>query len=65
MALTFTAPADDIIFGEGNFAYNFQASGTILGGQLVYVNDTMKVAACNSTDLTSIIGVAAYDVTDK
>ena len=42
MALTFTSPSDDIIFQEGTAAYNFQASGTILAGQLVYPNDTIN-----------------------
>ena len=64
MALTFTAPSDDIIFQEGVAAYNFQASGNILAGQLVYPKDTMKVAAVNAADKTDIIGVAGYDVTD-
>lgn len=64
MALTFTAPTDDIIFQEGAMAYNYQASGSILAGQLVYPNDTMKVAAVNTVDMTGIVGVAAYDVTD-
>jgi len=64
MALTFTAPTDDIIFQEGTAAYNFIASGTILAGQLVFPNDTMKVAAVNAADKDNIIGVAAYDVTD-
>lgn len=65
MALTFTSPTDDIILQEGAAAYNYIASGTILAGQLVYPNDTSKVAAVNAADKDSIVGVAAYDITDK
>jgi len=69
MALTWVSPTDDIIFHEGVSAYNFQASGTIKGGQLVKAMDTMKVGVLASSFDTSgtkgIIGVAAYDVTDK
>jgi hypothetical protein len=65
MTLAFTSPSDNIIFQEGAMAYNYQASGTIKAGQLVYINDTMKVAACNSADMTGVVGVADYDVTDK
>jgi hypothetical protein len=67
--MSFTGPTDDIIFQEGTFAYNFQASGTIVGGQAVEIQDTMKVAAPLGSKLqdnnSKIIGVAAYDVTDK
>jgi len=66
--MSFTGPTDDIIVQEGTFAYNFQASGTIKGGQAVIVNDTMKVAAPPGIraagDNRGVIGVAAYDVTD-
>jgi len=65
MALTWASPTDDIILQEGTFAYNFQASGTISAGQVVEVNDTMKVRVCPTTNDTSWVGVAAYDVTDK
>ena len=65
MVLAFTAPADDIIFHEGVSAYNFKASGTIKGGQLVYPVDTMEVKACDSEGKVGIIGVAAYDVSDE
>jgi hypothetical protein len=67
--MSFTGPTDDIIFQEGTFAYNFQASGAIVGGQAVEIQDTMKVAAPLGTKVfdnnSKIIGVAAYDVTDK
>ena len=67
--MSFTGPTDDIIVQEGTFAYNFQASGTIVGGQAVEIQDTMKVAAPLGAKLQDnndkIIGVAAYDVTDK
>jgi len=64
MVLAFTSPSDDIIVQEGVFAYNFIASGTIKAGQVVEVNDTMKVRADPTANDTSWIGVAAYDVTD-
>jgi len=64
VGLAFTSPSDDIIFQEGTSAYNFKAHGTILAGQLVYVNDTMEVAACDGRDKVAVVGVAAYDVTD-
>jgi len=67
--MSFTSPTDDIIVQEGTFAYNFTASGTIKGGQAVEVQDTMKVAASLGSkaqyDNSKVIGVAAYDVTDK
>ena len=64
MALAWTSPSDDIIFQEGTFAYNFVASGTINAGQVVEVNDTMKVRVDPTANDTSWVGVAAYDVTD-
>lgn len=67
--MSFVGPTDDIIIQEGTSAYSFQASGTIVGGQAVEVNDTMKVAAPIATrtfdDNKGIIGVAGYDITDK
>jgi translation elongation factor EF-G len=64
MVLAFTSPTDDIIFHEGVSAYNFKASGTIKGGQLVFAVDTMEVKACDAEGKVGVIGVAAYDVTD-
>ena len=64
MALTWVSPTDDIIVQEGTLAYNFIASGTISAGQIVEVNDTMKVRVDPTANDTSWIGVAAYDVTD-
>lgn len=65
MALTFTSPADNIIFQEGTSAYNYKASGTIKAGQLVYPVNTMEVKAVDGANKTGIVGVADYDVVDE
>lgn len=64
MVLTWVNPTDDIIVQEGNFAYNYKASGTIYEGQVVHINDTMRVTSTASND-KNIVGVAAYTVTNN
>jgi hypothetical protein len=64
MALTYTAPTDDIILQEGVFAYNYTASGAIKAGQVVCIQDTMKVGVytggLGATGYKGVVGVAAY-----
>lgn len=67
MAESWTSPTDDIIIQEGSFAFDFDASGTVYGGQAVYCNKDMAVAALPvSTGIPTIagcVGIAAYKQT--
>jgi hypothetical protein len=60
--MAFKAITDDIIVQEGTFAYSFEASGTIYGGQLVKPAGPMQVVYATA-DTDNAIGVAAYYVT--
>jgi hypothetical protein len=65
MAETWTSPTDDIIIQEGTFAFDFDASGTVYGGQAVYCNKDMAVAALpvGTATTAGCVGIAAYKQT--
>jgi len=69
--LTYVAPTDDIILQEGVFAYNYQASGAIMAGQVVTIQDSMKVGVFGGALSTAgasaknVVGIAAYGCADK
>lgn len=68
MALTYTAPTDDIILQEGVFAYSYKVSSSsgIDAGQVVKCVDDMEVGiATTANSNTAVVGVAAYDVEDN
>ena len=66
MAFTSTFTTDDIIVQEGTFAFDYDASGTVYGGQGVYAIGTMQVKAPAASvgHVKGCVGVAAYQIAD-
>ena len=68
--MAYTGPTEDIILQEGTFAFDFECSGSVTGGQAVEaVRRTAGEIAVRAIPNASLIGhgcvgVAAYDQTD-